>query len=152
ARRPDWQSGLRADAPGSPQSYNCSLLAVLLGAVDALDLFGQFDLAVQILQRLLQLTILDVGVRLLDLRTARVDDLRLPLGLLQVLLLFFLQLHLIALVGTDAPFVLVAPLGAGLVEVLAAGPPERRRRHLQLAAGERQHVLHAALAVGPLAD
>src|SRR5208282_2276735 len=45
-------------------------------------------------------------------------------------------------------------LGAGLIQVLAIGPPERGGGQLDLAAGglERHDVLHAALAVTALAD
>src|SRR5690242_7365674 len=55
-------------------------------------------------------------------------------------------------VGSDAPFVLLAALGAQLVQVLLAGPPEGGRRHLQLALTKPLDVLHPALAAAALAD
>src|SRR5262249_29705144 len=61
------------------------------------------------------------------------------------------QLDQVALVGPDAPVLGLAALGAGLVQVLAVGPPEGGDRHLELAALERGDVLDAALAVAALA-
>src|SRR5262249_14953982 len=61
------------------------------------------------------------------------------------------HLHAEALVGDDAPGVLILALGAGLVEVGAAGPPEGGDRDLELSAVKALNVLHAALAEAALA-
>src|SRR5262249_32778195 len=83
-----------------------------------------------------------------------VNDLGVALGFHQLVALFRADLHTVARVRDDAPLLVLAPLGAGAIEVLAAGPPERRRGHLDLGAGrlEGLNVLDAPFSVAALAD
>src|SRR5260370_18940103 len=75
---------------------------------------------------------------------------------LQIVLLLGPELQIEARVGRDAPFVLVAALGAGTVEVAAGRTPECRGGQLEFAlAGigvEPVDGLHAPLAVAAAAD
>src|SRR5262249_28368651 len=106
---------------------------------------GQLDLIPQIAQPQLQLPVLERWVRALAGLALGMNDLRLVQILLKILRLLHGQLQLVLLRRRDAPLVLVAALGAVLVEVPPARPPEGRCRQLDLAAGKRHHVLHRPL-------
>src|SRR5262245_22261497 len=106
----------------------------------------------EVLQRQLQLAILELRFRLLRRNVAARDDLGVALMLEQVLSLLPRQGYDEAIVGDHAPLLVFLAGCAGLVQVLAAWPPEGGNGVLDLAALERLNVLHAALAERPLAD
>src|SRR5262249_46325135 len=99
-----------------------------------------------------QLAVLELGlVLLLGWSIAPRNDLGVAQKLKQVLALLARQVQAVALVGPHAPVLVVLAAGRGLVEILAAGPPERCDGDLDLATVEVLNVLHASLAVGALA-
>src|SRR5262249_37587775 len=77
-----------------------------------------------VLDRQIQLTILELRFVLLGRAVTPRNDLRVAQVLGQVLTLLARQLQQVALVRPDAPLIVVLAGGRGLVQVLAAGPPE----------------------------
>src|SRR5262245_27646508 len=92
----------------------------------------QLDLPAQVLQRRVELLVLVLAQLLLALLALVVtlDRLEVTQVLRQVATLLRRQLD--HLVRHDAPFLVLLAARRGLVQVLAVGPPERRRRVLDL--------------------
>src|SRR5207244_13132805 len=94
-----------------------------------------------------KLTVLELRL-LLGWPVAARDDLGVAEVFGQILTLLARQFQrAVLVVRADAPVLVLLAAGRRLVQVLAAGPPERGNRHLDLPAIEIRAVLHAALAV-----
>src|SRR5262249_29135048 len=123
-RTPAKEEDPRAFARGS----SCGIGATGSAGLAAAAARGHLDLAAQVLQGGVELAVLELDRLHLAALVRRLDRLDVALELSEVAALLGGELD--RLVGDHAPLVLVLAAGAQLVQVLAAGPPERGRRQL----------------------
>src|SRR5438552_2083127 len=139
-------------APSATTSWTfIALTQALAGLLGAARLGGP-DLGPEIIEGHVELPVMKVRLGLRRRVPRSMDYLPISLKFLQIIEFLVPQLQGKALVGRDTPFVLVAALVAGAIEIAAAGSPEGGGRQLELAARlKRVDRLHASLAVAACA-